>query len=567
MERYEEWDVTIPFLPSRSRLYHLEPIGIDTPYIESLTSYIVRLAREHHISVFDLALLEVFPLFSDAHRPHQRYVRIEHTINGASPLTHEWVAALKVLTSRDDLEYLTFVSWSDIIAGSLRSEKAWCPICYNEQRSSHSKIYDPLLWSVKDISICPVHRQPLSSSCPNCLRTITHLTSLARPGYCSYCQGWLGGDNDSQGILNDDWAWQHWSASSLGELIAAAPTLGRSPRKETFVNAMSAYLALAQEKNLSKLARKFYVSARLLRRWQSGQKVPRLSSVLKICFYAKINLLEFLLGRVALPEIDQEASGLTGTAEPAKRHLSIFTKEAIHQDFEIFILARSMIGAPLSDVARKLGYPRKTLLRHCPDLCNIVINRHAEAYNSADIQASLEAELTKDACSSMNEVGLCLGCSPAFLEKIRLRRYQMFSVTQIKEDLKLIIAEKPKSVASIAHLARHYGYMPWMFRRRFLDYCRAIEQKRDLEDSYLRKELEALVAKREPPFPSLEEVARENKCTPFYLKQHFPELASLILMVRSFSERFWKFSTEAGHTNRTKSPTGIRCAVVRLTKE
>ena len=40
-----------------------------------------------------------------------------------------------------------------------------------------------------------------------------------------------------------------------------------------------------------------------------------------------------------------------------------------------------------------------------------------------------------------------------------------------------------------------------------------------------------------------------------------------ILMVRSFSERFWKFSTEAGHTNRTKSPTGIRCAVVRLTKE
>src|SRR5258707_9994947 len=34
----------------------------------------------------------------------------------------------------------------------------------------------------------------------------------------------------------------------------------------------------------------------------------------------------------------------------------------------------------------------------------------------------------------------------------------------------------------------------------------------------------------------------------------------LYLMVRSFSERFWKFSTEAGHTNRTKSPTGIRCA-------
>ncbi len=240
--------------------------------------------------------------------------------------------------------------------------------------------------------------------------------------------------------------------------------------------------------------------------------------------------------KVVLPEIDQVATGLTGTAEPAKRHLSIFTKEAIRQDFEKFILSRSMIGASLSDVARKLGYPRKTLQRHCPDLCNVVIKRHADARDSADIRASLEAELAKDTHSSMNEVGSYLGCSPAFLEKyypdycekIRLGRYQMFSVTQIKEDLQLIIAEKPKSVPSVAHLARHYGYMPWMFRRRFPDYCRAIEQKSDLEDSYLCKELEALVAKGEPPFPSLEEVARENKCTPFYLKQHFPELASLI---------------------------------------
>jgi hypothetical protein len=378
LERYEEWDVTIPSLPSRSRLYCLEPIGLGTPCIEGLASYIVRLAREHHVSVFDLALQEVFPLFSDAHRPHQRHVRIEHTINGAGPVTHEWVAALKVLTSRDDLEYVTFLSWSDIIAGSLRSEKAWCPICYNEQRSSHSTIYDPLLWSLKDISTCPVHRQPLSSSCPNCHRTITHLTSLARPGYCSYCQGWLGGDNGSQCIHNDDWAWQHWCASSFGELIAAAPTLHRSPCKETFVNAMSAYLALAQERNLSKWARTFHVSARQLRHWQSGQKIPRFSSVLKICFYAKINLLEFLLRKVVLPEIEQEASGLTGTAEPAKRHLSIFTKEDIRQDFEKFILARSLIGASLSDVARKLGYPRKTLMRHCPDLCTVVIKRHAE---------------------------------------------------------------------------------------------------------------------------------------------------------------------------------------------
>src|SRR5260370_3034577 len=40
-----------------------------------------------------------------------------------------------------------------------------------------------------------------------------------------------------------------------------------------------------------------------------------------------------------------------------------------------------------------------------------------------------------------------------------------------------------------------------------------------------------------------------------------------LLMVRSFSGRFWKFSTEAGYRDRTKSPTEIRCVAVRLTKE
>jgi len=50
LERYEEWDVSIPPLPSRSRLYRLEPIGIGTPYVESLTGYIARLAETHCIT-------------------------------------------------------------------------------------------------------------------------------------------------------------------------------------------------------------------------------------------------------------------------------------------------------------------------------------------------------------------------------------------------------------------------------------------------------------------------------------------------------------------------------------
>src|SRR5262245_59612171 len=55
--------------PKRSRLYHLEPIGIDTPNIESLTSYITRLANAHTVRTRDLFYKEIVPYVSKKYLP------------------------------------------------------------------------------------------------------------------------------------------------------------------------------------------------------------------------------------------------------------------------------------------------------------------------------------------------------------------------------------------------------------------------------------------------------------------------------------------------------------------
>jgi hypothetical protein len=44
---YEEWKVELPSMPPRSTLYPLKPIGVGTSLVESLTSYITRLAEAH----------------------------------------------------------------------------------------------------------------------------------------------------------------------------------------------------------------------------------------------------------------------------------------------------------------------------------------------------------------------------------------------------------------------------------------------------------------------------------------------------------------------------------------
>lgn len=48
---YDLWNLAPRALPPRSRLYSLQPMAIGTPRVESLTSYIMRLAEAHTVSV------------------------------------------------------------------------------------------------------------------------------------------------------------------------------------------------------------------------------------------------------------------------------------------------------------------------------------------------------------------------------------------------------------------------------------------------------------------------------------------------------------------------------------
>jgi hypothetical protein len=51
---FESWSLSSPPVPPRSQLYSLQPIGIGTGMVESLTGYVARLAEAHSVSVGDL---------------------------------------------------------------------------------------------------------------------------------------------------------------------------------------------------------------------------------------------------------------------------------------------------------------------------------------------------------------------------------------------------------------------------------------------------------------------------------------------------------------------------------
>jgi hypothetical protein len=200
LKSYPEWDMSMPTISSRSRLYRLEPIGIGTPYVESLTSYVARLAGKHHVSPKILVMKEIYPALNEEVTTPQQYSRLDdfwmgsHSINGNNLVAKQWVEVLQTLTSCNGLKFLTMLILGETIAPNklFRSKKAWCCWCYDEQQRQSQAVYEPLLWGLDGIGICPRHQQPLVDRCPHCQAMTPFLTHSSRPGYCSHCARWLG---------------------------------------------------------------------------------------------------------------------------------------------------------------------------------------------------------------------------------------------------------------------------------------------------------------------------------------------------------------------------------------
>src|SRR5712692_6935599 len=255
---YPEWQLARPAIPSRSRLYCLEPIGIGTPETESLTSYVSRLAEAHSVSVHDLVVHELLPFLGRPHLANGRNANLltafwrneTRALNGTRSLARKMVRGLESLTGRDDLRFLTLLTWTEVLPVHLlqKSTRAWCPGCFEDWRESGRVIYDPLVWTLAPVTVCPHHRRPLRTICPfpECRRRSPWLGSRSRPGCCARCGGWLGnsrthgGTEEEMLVMEEAVRTRAWIFHAIGELIGAAPTLTRYPRREHLVRTIEA---------------------------------------------------------------------------------------------------------------------------------------------------------------------------------------------------------------------------------------------------------------------------------------------------------------------------------------
>ena len=297
------WPLPVPTIPSRSRLYRLEPRGRGTVLTESLTSYLNRLAWRHQVAPQRLVAQEIGPRLPQPLSFHQVACFSWSSamgVNGNGPLARAWVTLLEDLTTGADLQLLTLAPWVGDLqpAKLLRAKPAWCAACYAQWKDEHLPLYEPLIWILQVVSLCMRHARPLEDQCPACQRKQSVIRSHTRLGQCAYCQTWLGAVAPPEaGPSPETLAWQRWVWQALEELRCAGTSSEAISWEPFFQQLRSGCATRGEQSRLADLAG---LARGQLAVWLRRSHTPTFKSVLEFCYVCNVTPLQVLTGDLVL---------------------------------------------------------------------------------------------------------------------------------------------------------------------------------------------------------------------------------------------------------------------------
>jgi len=388
--RFMGWQTKLQELdvPLRSRLYGLEPMNGGTVWSECLTSYINRLGWQHGVSPRTLAAQEIGPLLVDAEwwrYPSAQLMGVfcaanAMGINGSSNLASTWSALLEQLTSRTDLHLLTAPWWiGDLpMARNLRSSPAWCPVCYAAWKQQGLPLYQPLLWMLQVVMICPTHKKRLVERCPSCQgKQAVIVSHRAQSGECTKCALWLGtGGHPSleQPLDDEQLNWQEWVVSVLKELRTMSLSSGVFSWKTFFT---SLARAMERQKGYSQLARLTGIDRRSLYQWVWGTVTPSLELILKFCYICGTTPMHIMANQWASLE---QAIQADPASRPSPHERAPWQRIDVErcQNFMQAILDGREQALSVRQAALRLHCPERFLQSHFPLECKQMTQQYRE---------------------------------------------------------------------------------------------------------------------------------------------------------------------------------------------
>jgi AraC-like DNA-binding protein len=572
-DEYEHWDLPLPDLPPRSILYQIRPIGIGTPETECLTSYMARLANTYHVTIGCLLLCYVIPYLRDMRTESGRglldsLLLTMRAANGADTLAARLVEVIEQLTLTTGAQWTTLIVWGEVFSRQhlQRRFRAWCTDCYTEQSVGGSPLYDHLIWAVAPVKVCVRHQCLLTETCPKCQKRLWPVQSRYLPGFCSYCQAWLGATGEQAALKGSgadigDSDYELWAADQIGSLIAAAPTLCAAPDRQNVATAIKYCRDILMEGNGSILSHLLGVTNTTGPHWCQGKSVPSLSTLVRLSYLTRVPLLKLLTDpsgvRDQLSSHPIEISdGQRLSKRPPIRPNSPAWEKVLQQ------MEAALGESPppsLDEVARRLGYKQADSLQiKFPDLSNqITANYRAfKKAGSPRLRAPhrldperqrqiLEQALLEPYPESLSVLVLRMGYtrgnisfltqkSPDLFRAV-LKKRRQFQQKERKKRLRrcreiitaALVEDPPPSLQKVAE--RLGDKTPEFLWQNFPDDCHRITTRRtDYHSKRLEERLHCCretidAALAEEPPPTLEEVSARAGVISDFLRQYFAD--------------------------------------------
>ncbi|MFC0416993.1 TniQ family protein [Cytobacillus solani] len=397
-------------LNDRSVLYNIEPFGIGTSEVESFTSYLMRVAYEHNVSIGHLinklvaAYLNKEYLERSSIFGGNRFYEGAKTINGYMENSKDIVGVMEMITSRSDLSNLTLSRWKDFIPlrNLLKDTLTWCPECIQSWMQSGQHIYYPLIWYIKSVRVCLKHSCFLVEVCPACNKRVDILRRQMIGGYCSNCFTSLAQFGVIEKLDLEELKWQTFVVQNIKELLKIDISNLKNPRDQIIDQLNLVYRKIFSE-DIVYFSNYLNTPKSTLRYWLSGQNFPCIENLIKILFKVNMNISNVLF------EVEKNMM-ITQPIILEYRHEKIYKEirrplkyDVIEEKFKE--LLTSVPPVSMNIAAKKIGHDKRVLYKNFPDYCKQISKKYNDFVKEKSRQRieMLKEEIKKSFISLKNE--------------------------------------------------------------------------------------------------------------------------------------------------------------------
>lgn len=417
-------------ISERSSLYSLEPMGIGTPYVESLSSYICRLAEAHNTSVSCLMKKKMFPeLKSCPSILEGRKGRVfdGFQVNGLGITTLDFVNTLEKLTFRTDIHNLTLLNFTALFPNNARKlivrKKRWCPSCFRESYELGKILYEPLLWQLEDYRKCNKHNCILQSKCRKCKKEVkSFFLKTTIIGHCPFCNIFLGkSDVLDYSFIEDK---ERLISRFYSEIFILNSTLKSFPTKYS----IKQFIKKIEQSNIFRPYRSaseiFHFNDCALKSWITGVSMPNpyFWSIIKgftnssiQCIFLEKEIFKDLIRNLKYHLINNNH----------KRKVNYLcrennSKETINKRL-ISYLDNADYSFGLVYICKKEGFSLTTARKYFPQLCDLIVEMHKQykinLKEEIRKKISIIADDKETGHFSVKDVASSLGVSQSFIKE------------------------------------------------------------------------------------------------------------------------------------------------------